>query len=291
MPVIGGTFCGGPGPRYHIPRLSPVVVFSKEQKDAFIAKWGWKPENLVVSPGRVEHPAADATQPDRGGFLSRYGLTPELLSILFVSRLSEDKRGSVETIQLLAREIAAQGLPWQVLIAGGGKMESELREFGDQLERQAGRTVLAAAGEQDRLDEFYACADVVAGVGRSIFDGMMRGKPVMVVGEKGFAGLVSPESVEELAYYNFSGRNAQADSGVEHLISAIHLAALPEERLRLGSFARRYTRENLSVGAGGKVLLEYYAQLMEVPPLPRARVLREVALSTISYVKRKSPYA
>lgn len=291
MPPIAGTFCGGPGPRYHIPRLAPVVVFSEEQKDMFVARWGWKPSSLIVSPARVEQPPAEAPSYNRQSFLSQYDLDPGMLTVLFVSRLSKDKHGSVKTMQQLVREIEASGLPWQVLVAGGGELEGELQELGTHVRRSTGRAVLAAPGEQDRLDEFYACTDIVAGVGRSIFDGMMQGQPVLVVGDKGFAGLVAPESVEELAYYNFSGRNAAEDTDIEKLVAAIHLLASPDERRKLGGFARSYAADNLSVEAGGRVLLDYYDKLKGLPPPPRGLVLREVTLTAISYVRRKGLYA
>jgi len=289
MPPIAGTFCGGPGPRYHIPRLSPVIVFSEEQKDVFTTEWDWRPDDLLVSPGRVEPPAAQTF--DRNALLSRYELNPQMLTVLFVSRLSEDKRGSVEAIAQLAREIPARRLRWQILVAGGGALEGELRKLGRQLRQSANRTVIAVPGEQLKLEEFYACADIVAGVGRSIFDGMMRGMPALVVGGSGFAGLAAPETVRELAYYNFSGRNASEGAGVEELVAAISRLASPEERQRLGSFARKYAEGNLAAPAGAKVLLEYYEKLRGLPPNPRLKVLREVALSTISYIRRKGFHA
>lgn len=51
-------------------------------------------------------------------------------------------------------------------------------------------------------------ADVVFGMGRSVLEGVAAGRLGIVYGRWGMGGPITPGTVEQLRYYNFSGRNS-----------------------------------------------------------------------------------
>jgi hypothetical protein len=80
---------------------------------------------------------------------------------------------------------------------------------------------------------------------------MIYGKPTIVVGQKGFAGIVSPESIQEIAYYNFSGRNQQTPCSPEILAENIgKLISNAELRHQLGAFGKKFILEEVDVKLG-----------------------------------------
>jgi hypothetical protein len=73
----------------------------------------------------------------------------------------------------------------------------------------------------------------------------------MIVGEYGYAGDVSAEDIDGIAYYNFSGRNLGEEKPAERIKERlIELLQSPEQRLSLGDFGRNYLLENLDVVQG-----------------------------------------
>ena len=51
---ITGTLCGGTAPWYNLPQNSKLIVFSEEQKQKMIRKYGWKEHNVTVIRNRMD---------------------------------------------------------------------------------------------------------------------------------------------------------------------------------------------------------------------------------------------
>lgn len=58
----------------------------------------------------------------------------------------------------------------------------------------------------DNVDEWIKEADIVIGSGAVALAGVLNRKPVIVVGEYGFGGLLSPDNVAAHHHNNFRGR-------------------------------------------------------------------------------------
>ena len=59
---------------------------------------------------------------------------------------------------------------------------------------------------QDDLSYILNAADIVFGLGRGVIETMMCGRVPIVYDYLGGDGMVTPENIEDLAWYNFSGR-------------------------------------------------------------------------------------
>ena len=123
-----------------------------------------------------------------------------------------------------------------------------------EINRAAGATLAVTATEEaPHAPDYLGMADIVVGVGRTAFEGMLFAKPTVIVGKVGFAGLVGCEDIEQLAFYNFSGRHrtrAPYAMSVTELTDT--LRKLLEDRElyeRVGEFGRTYVLENLDANA------------------------------------------
>jgi len=72
-------------------------------------------------------------------------------------------------------------------------------------------------------------SDVVVGMGRSVIEGIAMGKIGLVHGRWGTGGVITPETVEKLSWFNFSGRNSAGElKSAEEVIKLIEQANTKE---------------------------------------------------------------
>ncbi len=105
--------------------------------------------------------------------------------------------------------------------------------------------------------------DLAFAMGRSALESMSCGIPTLIVGPRGFAGIVRKEQIDQLAYYNFSGRNVKDNIDEKPLVKEIvQILKSPEKARDLGVFSRRYVLENYDVKEGAKKLGKIYEEVI-----------------------------
>jgi hypothetical protein len=94
------------------------------------------------------------------------------------------------------------------LLKAGKTLSAVARALSANLERLANkvngelrRPAVAVAGATLDPRPAYAAADIVVGMGGSALRGMAFGKPVVIVGERGFSAPFTPETAD-FFYYN-----------------------------------------------------------------------------------------
>lgn len=98
-------------------------------------------------------------------------------------------------------------------------------------------------------------ADLVVGTGRTIREGMAAGCSALILGDY-LDGLVTPENVENLRKYNFSGRATKQIATIEALTKVI-LKLTPLKLRELQKFSYEYSR-NFSIRKMSNQILEIY---------------------------------
>jgi hypothetical protein len=95
----------------------------------------------------------------------------------------------------------------------------------------------------------------------------------MIVGQRGYAGSVLPDEVDELAHFNFAGRNIKQIQSPYVLAQRLNVMLdNPNLLLESGQFAKSYYRNNLDASIGAKRLEEILVSEMEKsPPLQLKR--------------------
>jgi glycosyltransferase involved in cell wall biosynthesis len=137
-------------------------------------------------------------------------------SVTLISHVHEDKADSVEAFCELYRVLGGE---YELSICGdfhnsyGLKIYNKYHNFVN----------FTGALSSDDLRQFISKSSIIVGVGRSALEGAINLKSVIISGHvKGpnggnYAGLMSSDNLDELSYYNYSGRNARLNSSVSKL--------------------------------------------------------------------------
>lgn len=265
VPVLC-TICGGVDPYYNVPIAPVIIVFSEEQKRKMIDTYGWASRRVEVIRTRLDLQqvlSAENLLTDEEA--ARHGLDPIMQKVMMISSFDNSKIESIHKVLDAAELLYSQGTVFQlVLIGGKGELHDQARLRGLAIHKHHPSARIVFTGPVLRAFRLLQRAEVVLGVGRSAFEGMAYGKPTLIVGQGGFAGTVSPETVHEIAWYNFSGRNLRHRDGVEALAKEIE-SKLKDERLRqqLGDFGLDYVMNKIDVALGVRHIAELYNQVLE----------------------------
>ncbi len=96
----------------------------------------------------------------------------------------------------------------------------------------------------------YAAADIVVGMGGSALRGMAFGKPVVVVGERGFSLPLTPATADSLYYKGMYGIALDDQGNQRHATDIRELATQSSrERAALGEFARQFVVRHFALEA------------------------------------------
>lgn len=232
-------------------RKTAAAFANSENTKAFLTRFGLAPEKItVVYPGvdrRRFHPGVDGA-----GIRARHGIGngPVLLS---VGRL-QARKGHDVAIQAVAR-LAAQVPDVRYLIVGDGEERKRLEDLA-RVHASAHVTFVGEVSESD-LPKYYAASDIFLlpnrvergdfeGFGIVFLEAAACGKPV-IGGASG--GVV--EAVDD-------GRTGLLVDGarVDAVFDAIaRLAASPDERRRLGDEGRRRAQDRFSWDAAAARVL------------------------------------
>jgi glycosyltransferase involved in cell wall biosynthesis len=96
------------------------------------------------------------------------------------------------------------------------------------------------------VDEMINTVDFVIGYGRSVYEGMSSGRPVLIYGDNGCDGWVNEWNFKELLRGNCSGWNTECEYDVDGLVDVIRKYDFSQ-----GKINRRLIKENLSLEVMG----------------------------------------
>ena len=265
VPVLG-TLCGGIDPQYNLPRAPKFIVFSDEQKEKMVQKFGWNSERVEVIRTRLD---VDNILSGHGRLTDEeartLGMAPDIIpKIMMISSFDNTKIRSIIQVLTAFETLLSQGERLQlVLIGGKGELHDLAAARAKEINGRFGPSRVLLTGPVMNAFRLLERATMVIGVGRSAFEGMAHGRPTLIVGANGYAGTVSPDTVRHLAYYNFSGRNIGEDAPAQSLADGIRcLLAQPSEMEALGRFCREYVRREIDVKAGGERIGQLYHEIL-----------------------------
>ncbi len=271
---VTATLCGG-RPRRIMPRVAPLIVFSEELRSNMI-DLGIPPAEIHVIAGRMEL-RVPVRDPEVDAYLQTLGLTSADGPFVFmICRTDVPKQRALHHFFAAAARYAARGTAGTFVHIGQGKNEAfvtAMRQLAESVNARAGRTVLVSTAEGAGAPVKYLhLADVVVGMGRSAFEGMLLGTTTLILSNEGYGGPVAPGLVERLASHNFTARGVPRGDSAEVLGSFVSdledLLKDADRRILLGRFAADWCRDNLDVNEAAKRYEEVYAQLLAGPPAP-----------------------
>ena len=266
--VCGGQHVDDPRFYYHI---APTIVFSQELKDKFTRIGHFANDEVIVEPARMKLGALRMPSMEKDAFRQCVQASDTDKLIIRVGRLSDENFRTIVDPLLAIDKLHSANIPVKFIHIGDRttatdecihRLDSTLASIN---ERHASPIAYSLADECFTRNggAFLEYADIVIGVGRSAFDGMIREKPCLIVGSRGFAGVVSPQEVQQQAYYNFAGRHVQSGNPVNVSIDAIveaieRLLAEPQYYRDTAQFGRNYLETALNVRTAYATYLSLY---------------------------------
>ena len=259
IPVIT-TICGGPGPVYSLPKFQKLIVFSKEYKEVMINKFSWDEKDVVIIKNRINFKEEIK---DNVGLCCDFPFTSQHKKIIMITRISGGKIRAIEYVFKATERLLSLRSDVDLILIGDGQSYEKISRLAKEINNKMGREGIFLTGAVINANSLLRYGDIVIGVGRSAFEGMFWSKPTIIVGENGFAGVIEEETVEELEYYNFSGRNVEMSGDCKKLENVIWKILEDEQyALKVGGFGREYLEQELDVVQGVEKIEKLYEDML-----------------------------
>jgi L-malate glycosyltransferase len=216
---------------------------------------GRKQLGLLLPPVDVSLNSPEAVNPE--SFRKRYGLTENDITLVTVSRLAKHMKSDSLFRTLDAVSILGSELPLRLVIVGDGDVKEDLERLAETINTKLGRPAVVLTGALVDPRPAYAAADIVIGMGGSALRGMAFGKPVIIVGEQGYAEAFTPETADTFLYKGIYG---MGDGGTDNsrFVSAIRtVAEHPDNFQELGGFSRQFILNHFSLEVVSKKFVEF----------------------------------
>ena len=167
--------------------------------------------------------------------------------VTFMSRLDGDCSHTAFALCRIAQRLCERLGELEIVIAGGGSEREKLFEMAECVNRQVGQRVVYVMGHADNTPELLGRSHAFVGVSRAALEAMSCGVPVILSGDEGFFGVVSPDNAELCAQTNFCGRGEERVTEERLYCELVRLLEMREsERERLGLSLREYVARHHS---------------------------------------------
>lgn len=254
--------CTEPGANWDFhnpPRKAKAVIFSHEQMDMYRELYKLAERNVRIIRARIDADLYHPEPPPRA-FIAKYRLTQKHLTAGMVCRLEPNKAHQIKVLLDFIKSYRNQDKPVNIYVAGDGKLRASFQEQAKDIRNpSANLTFIGPVHDIQEVNWFYNFCDVVMGSGRGIMEAMACDKPVIILGEDGQAELIGPETIEDTAYYNFSGRHFRTKHNATFLRQALlEVLENPEKRKMTSEFGFDYIKSHLSAHLGAEQLINWY---------------------------------
>ena len=180
-----------------------------------------------------------------------------------VGRLDSDR---ALTAALLIRIMPAllQEFPdTQLLLVGGGDQEAALRKEADAVNRSVGKNVVVMTGPRTDIPDLISLMNVFAGASRAVLEAMASGIPVILSGNEGYMGPLSPDVLAPSIATNFCFRGSPLPTEASLLSDLKDMLRLPaQQRAAMGQYGREIVLQHYSVARMTSDYLAAYDQLL-----------------------------
>lgn len=215
------------------------------------------------------------------------GIHPDEILLVVVSRLAHIMKAESLRLAIDAAETMGRHSPIRLLIVGDGPARPELEARAARVNQKLNREAVLLSGAWLDPRPAYAAADIVIGMGSSALRGMAYGKPVVIVGEAGFAKTLTPESTDYFHYHGFFGTgrgDVDAECLSDELVPLIGSATL---RQALGAYSVQYVQQYYSLDVVSAQLGEMCEDAVRFRPTMMARFWDSMRTGSIYLRERR----
>lgn len=245
-----------------------VIAVSDDVKDHLQRRFGAPPGLIRVIPNGIDLGRFHRGVPT-ASLAAELGLGPSNPKVVHVSRLSGSFADTALCLIKAAPRLAALVPGLELVLVGDGNRFEEVREAASEVNRRLGRRAILVAGGQEEVAPYLAMADVVVGVARVAMEAMACEKPVVIAGEGGLRGLLTPDNLEDVRTANFTARGSGAPLTAEGLARAV-MEVLSNQSLAAAaaSFGLQVVEESYSMPRMVDRLEEVYREVLEEGNVP-----------------------
>lgn len=173
--------------------------------------------------------------------------------IVTVSRLDRDSSAAAlalcRILPDLCRKFPESDI--SLTVVGGGNMYGEVCKAAAEANRVIGREAVLCTGASVCADEISASADLFVGTSRAALEAMAAGVPVLLCGDAGTLGLLTPERFAAAAADNLTCRGASAHGGDPETLLGTELCRFMSmsaaERDELGEYCRETVKKHFDI--------------------------------------------
>lgn len=241
-----------------------TIAVSEDVRRHLIDSLGAQDPQIRVVPNgfdtKIFHPEIDIAP-----LLMEFGVEAKGPHIVNVGRLDNALADVPITLMAALPEIEKRLPGVRLWVLGDGNRGREIERHTEEINRLMGRRVVIATGVRLDVPRFFNLADCIVAVARSAVEGMACGRPVIIAGEGGYQGILTPELIEEFASANFTARGGGRKLDASEMAADIITLLRPEmvqERKRMGEAGRQYVVDHLSIGAITDRILDLYAEVL-----------------------------
>lgn len=181
--------------------------------------------------------------------LDSWGIAPESVRIVVVSRLAREMKMEGILAAIEAVGILGSSYPIQLIVVGDGDAAGEISRRADEINASLDRRAVVLTGELDDPRPIYDLADISLGMGSSALRAMAFGKPLIVQGIQGFWEPLTEETLPHFLWQGWYGAGAGVEHGTEVLVRHLRQALdhpevlAPRGALGLSTLQQRFSLE------------------------------------------------
>jgi glycosyltransferase involved in cell wall biosynthesis len=242
------------------PRRTPLVVGTRRVADEARGRRG--PVTVLEPPIDTEYNAPGVV--DGAAFRRALAVGPDDLLLVIVGRLARVLKlpgllASIEgVVRLDDRRVT-------LAIVGDGEAKEEVASCAKAANAVLGRPSVSLLGQMVDPRAAYDAADIVLGMGHSALRAMAFAKPVIVLGDAGFAVTLEPGTLPMFAYDGIYGVGDGGDAAARVSEELEALIDDPKLRTTLGAWGRSVATRDFSMERAAGVCEEAYVAATTKP--------------------------
>ena len=142
----------------------------------------------------------------------------------------------------------ATNSPYASAIVGDGTARNEVEAHAARVDSELGREAVVLMGQRVDPRPAYGAADIVLGMGGSSLRGLAFAKPLVVLGEQGFAQPFTPATAAWFLKHGMYGLGPGLDPAADPLVDHLRELVLQPDRWGdLGTYGRRFVLEHFAL--------------------------------------------
>jgi glycosyltransferase involved in cell wall biosynthesis len=267
-----------------LPKMVPTTFGTPALVDQAKAR-GHRLLELLLPPVDTRLNAPGAVDPEP--FRRRCDIQKQDITIVTVSRLDTSMKAESLVRTIHAVEKIGEELPLKLILVGDGNARPSLEQLAEKANAKLGRTAVQLTGALLDPRPAYAAADIVIGMGGSALRGMAFGKPVLIVGERGFSLPFNPDTAESF-YYNGIYGLGDGDSDNTRLVGHIReLAENAHQFPALGEFSRKFVVTHFALETVSSKLVDFFHVATAIQPRLHLAIVDGLKTATVWVRERR----